>query len=55
MINGKDVTLIRRYITGGYDVEVILEAADINGDGVINGKDITLLRRLIVGGYGDVA
>ena len=55
VINGKDVTLIRRYITGGYDVEVILEAADINGDGVINGKDITLLRRLIVGGYGDVA
>lgn len=51
-INGKDVTLIRRNIVGGYDLEINESAADVNEDGRINGKDVTSIRRYIVGGYG---
>lgn len=50
-VNGKDVTLIRRYIAGGYDISINEQAADVNCDGTINGKDVTLIRRYIAGGY----
>ena len=50
--NGTDVTLLRRHITGGYDVSIHLNAADVNNDGRINGTDVTLIRRYIAGGYG---
>ena len=50
-VNGKDVTLLRRYIAGGYDVSIDEMSADVNDDGVINGKDVTLIRRYIAGGY----
>ena len=54
-INGKDITLLRRYITGGFDLSSFdQEAADVNHDGKINGKDITLIRRYITGGFGVV-
>lgn len=52
VVNGKDVTLIRRYNAGGYDVTINEAAADVNDDGVINGKDVTTIRRYIAGGYG---
>ncbi len=55
VINGKDVTSLRKRVTGGYNIEIVFEAADINGDGILNGKDVTLLRKLIVGGYGKEA
>ena len=45
VINGKDVTLIRRY-NAGSNVDINLLAADVNDDGVINGKDVTLIRRV---------
>ena len=51
-INGKDVTLLRRFIAGGYDVIINEDAADVNDDNMINGKDVTLLRRFNAGGYG---
>lgn len=51
-INGADVALVRRYIAGGYGVEIDLRAADVNDDGRINGADIALVRRDIAGGYG---
>ena len=50
-VNGKDVTLLRRYIAGGYDVIINEDAADVNDDNTINGKDVTLLRRFNAGGY----
>ncbi len=50
--NGKDVTLIRKYATGGYNVDIRTAAANVNGDSVINGKDVTFIRRHTVGGYG---
>lgn len=47
-INGKDVTLIRRF-NAGYDVNINEAAADVNCDGRINGKDVTLIRRYNAG------
>ena len=52
--NGTDITLLRRYITGGYGVSIDTRAADVNDDGRINGTDVTLIRRFITGGYGVV-
>lgn len=48
VVNGKDVTLIRRY-NAGHEVSINEAAADVNDDGVINGKDATLIRRYNAG------
>lgn len=48
VVNGKDVTLIRRHMVG-YDVTINELAGDVNNDGTINGKDVTLIRRYMVG------
>ena len=50
-VNGKDVTLLRRYNAGGYGVDINEDAADVNDDDAINGKDVTLIRRYNAGGY----
>lgn len=51
-INTVDITWIRRYRMGGYDLGYFNEAAaDVNDDGRINTVDITLLRRYRMGGY----
>lgn len=52
VVGTKDVTVLRRYIAGGYDVTVVDEALDVNGDGEVTTKDVTVLRRFIAGGYG---
>ncbi len=51
-VNAKDVTMLRRFIAGGYGAEVTEKIADANGDGEVNAKDVTMLRRYIAGGYG---
>ena len=51
-VTAKDVTALRRYLAGGYDVTIAEAAADVNRDGAVNGKDVTYLRRALVGGYG---
>ena len=51
LINTTDVVLLRRYIAGGYGVEISEKAADLNSDGTLNTTDIVLLRRYIAGGY----
>lgn len=43
-VNGKDVTVIRRY-NANWDEDINLLAADVNGDGSVNGKDVTQIRR----------
>lgn len=48
VVNGKDVTLIRRY-NAGHEVSIREDAADVNDDNVINGKDVTLIRRFNAG------
>ncbi len=52
VVGTKDVTVLRRYIAGGYDVTVVEPALDVNHDGEITTKDVTVLRRFIAGGYG---
>lgn len=52
VVGTKDVTVLRRYIAGGYDVIVVDDTLDVNGDGEITTKDVTVLRRFIAGGYG---
>jgi uncharacterized protein YkuJ len=48
-----DVSLLRRYIAGGYGVEdkVVLDAVDVNKDGNLTSTDVSMLRRFIAGGY----
>lgn len=53
-INTADVVLLRRYIAGGYGVEISERAADLDGDGMLNTTDVVILRRYIAGGYGVV-
>lgn len=51
-IDTKDVTVIRRFIVGGYGISIDEVASDVNDDGVVDTKDVTMIRRFIVGGYG---
>ena len=47
----KDVVIIRRFVIGGWDIEIKTESADINDDNIVDLKDVVLLRRYIVGGW----
>lgn len=51
-VGARDITMLRRYIAGGYDVTVVEPALDVNRDGEVSARDITMLRRYIAGGYG---
>ena len=53
-INALDVTLMRRYIAGGYGVTINTLAADVDANGTVNAQDVTNLRRYIAGGWGVV-
>ena len=50
-IDLKDVVLIRRFIAGGWDVELDTETADVNNDNEVVLKDVVLIRRYIAGGW----
>ena len=50
-VNLKDAVMIRRYIAGGWNVEMNTAAADVNGDGTVNLKDVVTIRRYIAGGW----
>lgn len=47
----KDVVIIRRFVIGGWDIEIKTESADVNDDNIVDLKDVVLLRRYIVGGW----
>ena len=50
VINGKDTTLIRRYINGEqYFTKSQQLAADVNADGVVNDLDVEVLRKFVSG------
>ena len=51
-VNAKDVTLVRQYVAGKYDVGINTLAADVNADGDVDAKDVNNLRQYIAGGYG---
>ena len=46
-----DVTRLRKYLAGGWDVEIDEAAADVNGDGKITQIDVTRLRKYLAGGW----
>ncbi len=52
VVNMADVVNLRRYIVGGYDLTINIDAADVNNDGYVNMADVVLIRRYVVGGYG---
>lgn len=54
VINAKDITMLRKFISGDYGVTINEGAADVNKDGILNAKDITILRKHISGDYGIV-
>lgn len=49
IVDVADVVAMRRYIAGGYGVEIDEFAADLDSDGYITVTDIVLLRRMLVG------
>lgn len=51
VLNLKDTVLIRRYLAGGWDVEIDEDAADVDGDGEVTVQDVVLLNRYIAGGW----
>lgn len=48
----RDVTLVMRYLAGGWNVQPDFDHADVNMDGVVNLRDVALLRRFLAGGWG---
>lgn len=51
-VNTGDIVYVRRFIAGGYNVDINEAAANVNGDDKVNTGDIILLRRFVAGGYG---
>ncbi len=49
LVNAKDLTMLRKYYVGDYEIELFEYACEANGDGNIDFKDISLLRRYIAG------
>lgn len=50
-INITDLVLVRRYIVGGYDVTINVNAANVDDDGKVSPLDVIVLRRYLAGGY----
>jgi len=49
-VNAKDITLIKKFISGLNDMNsIVLANCDTNGDGKVNMKDVTLIKKLITG------
>ena len=48
----RDVTVLTRYLAGGWNVTINEEAANVNGDQTVDLRDVAVLRRYLVGGWG---
>ena len=46
-----DVILIRRYLAGGWDVDINTDNADVDGDEEVTLLDVILIRRYLAGGF----
>ncbi len=51
-VDVRDVTALRRYLAGGWNVNISQENTDVNCDGKVDSKDLTILRRYLAGGWG---
>ncbi|MBR5620454.1 MAG: InlB B-repeat-containing protein [Clostridia bacterium] len=52
VINLKDVVILRRYLSEGWNVTIHESSADVNGDHLVDLKDVVLITRYLVGGWG---
>ena len=50
-IDLKDVVMIRRLVSGGWNVTIDESNADVNNDGFVDLKDVVVLRRYLSGGW----
>lgn len=50
-ITQMDVTRLRKYLAGGWDVTIDTVVADVTGDGRITQMDVTRLRKYLAGGW----
>ncbi len=50
-ITQMDVTRLRKYLAGGWNVTIDTVAADVTGDGRITQMDVTRLRKYLAGGW----
>lgn len=48
----KDVVVIRRWLSGGWNIIIDESNADVNCDAVVDLKDVVILRRYFSGGWG---
>lgn len=53
-VSTADVVALRRFIVGGYTLNVNEDAGDVNEDGKKSTADVVVIRRYIAGGYGVV-
>lgn len=51
LIDLKDVVILRRFLSGGWDVTIDESNSDVNGDRVVDLKDVVILRRFLSGGW----
>lgn len=51
MVDLKDVVTLRRYLSGGWAVEIDSTNADVNADKEVDLKDVIILRRYLSGGW----
>ena len=51
VVNLKDAILIRRYITGGWGVQLDEKLADVGHDGSVNLRDVVMICRYTAGGW----
>ena len=50
--NSLDVITLKRYVTGGWNVEYVEALLDVDCNGNVNSLDIIVLKRYMTGGYG---
>ena len=50
-IDLKDITIITRWLAGGWNVTINESNADVNADGIVDLTDVVLIRRFLAGGW----
>ena len=50
-VNSKDVTVIGRALSGGWNIAIDYEIFDCDENGSFNAKDVSMVRRIAAGGW----
>lgn len=51
IVDSKDVTMARRYLSGGANQNINIETLDVNADKSHNARDVTAIRRYVAKGW----